>query len=88
VGRGIGVSLKEQLEKIIEIFTVNKRSEIIFCPDKPNSPQFILDITKTINELGYVPKYDYLEYLKDFKIEMEKEPFKRLWGVSSDYRFR
>lgn len=73
VGTGKGVSLQEQIEGMIEVFSPNEnRSKIIYCPEKPNSREFIMDITNAKEELGYEPKYNYLDYLKDFKKEMEK----------------
>lgn len=86
VGRGIGISMEEQVQGIVDIFCPKgKKSEIVYCPEKKDSPQFILDVSKTINELGFVSKYDYISYLKDFKIEMQVEPFKKLWGVGMDF---
>ena len=61
---------------IISIITIllliPKKSKIIYCPEKPNSREFIMDITNAKEELGYEPKYNYIEYLQDFKKEMEK----------------
>ena len=86
VGTGVGTSFRKQIEGIIDIFSPeNKKSKIIECPQKENSPQYILDISKTEKELGYQPKYDYISYLIDFKNEMQKEPFKNLWGTRNDY---
>ena len=45
----------------------------------------MLDISKTIRELGYMPRYDYMAYLKDMKYEMEHNRFEKLWGKESDY---
>lgn len=74
VGTGKGVSLQEQIEGMIEVFSPKEnKSKIIYCPEKPNSREFIMDITNAKEELGYEPKYNYLDYLKDFKKEMEKE---------------
>jgi len=85
VGTGVGVTMAEQIEGIVRIFSPsNKKSEIISKPDKPSSPQFILDITKT-KELGYEPQYNYEKYLIDFKKEMDAEPFSKLWGRYSDF---
>ncbi|MFR3072694.1 MAG: NAD-dependent epimerase/dehydratase family protein [Paeniclostridium sp.] len=58
VGTGNAVTLKEQIEGIIEVFCPEgKKSEIINCEDKPNSREFIMDITNAKEELGYIPKY-------------------------------
>jgi UDP-glucose 4-epimerase len=79
VGTGTAVSLKEQIEGIIEVFSpANQKSIIIPCPDKPNSREFIMDIKNAKEELGYEPKYYYLDYLKDFKKEMKIKRFAEL----------
>lgn len=79
VGTGTAVTLKEQIEGIIEVFShKDKKSKIISCPDKPNSREFIMDITNAREELGYEPQYYYLDYLKDFKKEMELNRFAEL----------
>ena len=74
VGTGVGTTLIEQIEGMIEVFgTKDKKSKIIMRPDMPNAPQYIMDITPAREELGYVPQYDYISMLKDFKAEMEKD---------------
>lgn len=86
VGSGVGVSMKEQIEGIIDVFSpIGAKSQIIYKPDMPSSPQFILDVSKTIADVGFNPQYDYMAYLHDFRKEMYDEPFKLLWGESSDY---
>ena len=73
VGTGIGTSLLDQINGMIEVFgEEGHKSNIIMCPDKPNAPQYIMDIDNAKEELGYVPKYDYISMLKDFKAEMER----------------
>lgn len=79
------VTLDEQIDGIIEVFTENKKSNKILCPDKPNALFNHLDISKTIEELGYNPQYSYIDWLKDFKKEMEENRFKLLWGTRADY---
>ena len=57
---------------MIDVFGENgKKSDIIMRPDKPNAPQYIMDITPAVQELGYHPQYNYLEMLQDFKKEMQ-----------------
>lgn len=86
VGRGVGVSLDEQIKGIVEVFSKpENKSEIVYRPDKPSARQFIHDITKTQKELGYVPCYDYKALLVDFKKNMEENPMKQMWGVREDY---
>ena len=72
VGTGVGTSLLDQIKGMIEVFGDNKKSEIIMCPDKPNAPQYIMDIEPASTELGYKPKYDYITMLRDMKSEMQK----------------
>ena len=74
VGTGVGTTIFEQIKGIRDVFCNNeKKSEIIMRPDKPNAPQYIMDIVPAVEELGYKPKYDYISMLKDFKAEMEKD---------------
>lgn len=51
------------------------KSKIIERKDKPNSPQYIMDIQNAKDELGYKPKYNYIERLKDLKLEMNEKRF-------------
>jgi len=79
VGTGTAVTLKEQIEGIIEVFSLEgKKSIIVPCPEKPDSREFIMDISNAKVELGYEPQYYYLDYLKDFKKEMELNRFSEL----------
>lgn len=81
VGRGIGVTLEEQIRGIVEVFSPSGHlSSIVYRPDKPDARQFIHDVSKTVNELGYVPQYDYLTGLRHFKAELEQNRFRQLWG--------
>lgn len=74
VGTGVGTTLEDQIKGIVEVFgSDGHRSKIVDRPDMPNAPQYIMDITNAVNELGYHPEYDYLSMLKDFKFEMEKQ---------------
>lgn len=73
VGTGIGTTLLDQINGMIEVFgTEGKKSKIIMRPDKPNAPQYIMDISNARKDLDYEPEYDYLSMLKDMKKEMEK----------------
>lgn len=86
VGNGWQVTLEEQILGIIDVFSPkDRRSEVIYCPEKPDPLQNAFDVTKTFTELNYRPKYSYIDQLKDFKHEMETEPFALLWGTKDDY---
>lgn len=85
VGSG-GSTLKERIEAIVDVFSPkDNRSEIVYCPKKRNAQQFVLDISKTKSELGYVPQYSWKNFLVDFKREMQTQPFAKLWGREEDY---
>lgn len=74
VGTGKGTSLLNQIKGMIQVFgSKDKKSDIIMRPDKTNAPQYIMDITPAVQELGYAPEYDYIEMLEDFKKEMIKQ---------------
>lgn len=86
-GNGWQVSLEEQIKGIIEVFSPeDKRSEIVYCPEKADPLQNAFDMSKTFADFpSYRPKYSYIEQLKDFKKEMEEEPMAQLWGTKDDY---
>lgn len=85
VGSG-GTTLEERIRGIVDVFCPqNAKSPISYCPEKKNSTQFVLDIQKTVFELGYQPKYSWLDYLIKFKEEMDTQPFAKIWGKEEDY---
>lgn len=85
VGCG-GTTLEERVRGIVDVFCpADKKSVITYCPEKQNCTQFVLDIQKTIFELGYEPKYSWHDYLVKFKEEMSSQTFAKLWGREEDY---
>lgn len=81
VGTGIPVTLKEQIETIIKVFSPQDTiSEIIYRPEKKAGGGFLMDVENAKKELGYEPKYDCLKLFEDYKKEMEIERFKELRG--------
>lgn len=73
VGTGVGTTLLDQIKGMIEVFGDSERkSQIVMCPDKPNAPQYIMDIEAARRELNYKPEYNYIEMLRDFKAEMKR----------------
>jgi UDP-glucose 4-epimerase len=85
IGSG-GNTLLQRVKDIVDVFSPrDKKSNIILCPEKADSSQFVLDIRKTVSELGYVPRYTWKQYLLDFKKEMEEQPFALLWGREEDF---
>lgn len=84
VGTGVPVSLKEQIEGMVEVFSPKDRPSVIVpCPNKPSARSYTLDISNARKELGYKPQYDYLSYLNDFKREMELKRFEDLFVVQN-----
>ena len=77
VGTGIGTTLEQQIRGIIEIFSpAGKPSAVIYRPESgPSQSGFIYDISKTRAELGYQPRFSYLEMLRDMKTGMEHPRF-------------
>lgn len=75
VGTGIGTTLLDQIKGYVEVFGGGKKSRILFSPEKRNAPQYIMDITSAVNDLGYKPKYDFISMLKDIKREAELDRF-------------
>jgi nucleoside-diphosphate-sugar epimerase len=85
LGCGKPVSIECQIRKIAEIFNGAKKSDIVYEPNKPNSPQFVLSIDKARKELGYEPEYDIESMLRSFKNDMETEPMAKIWGCKEDF---
>lgn len=81
VGTGKPVTLKEQIQTIIDVFSPEgKRSNIVYRPDKKAGGGFIMDVSNAIDELGYAPKYDCRRLFEDYKAEMAVDRFKELRG--------
>ena len=59
-GTGVGTSLQEQIEGIVEVFDEKHSCTISYEPDKPNAPQYIMDISEATRDFGYKPKYSYI----------------------------
>ncbi len=81
VGTGIPVTMQEQVETIIKVFSpVDKPSEIIYLPDKPYGGGVLMDVQNAKDELGYEPKYTCQKLFEDYKEEMKFDRFKELRG--------
>ncbi len=86
IGSG-GSTLEERIRGIVEVFgTPGNLSPITYSPNKPQATQFVLDISKTCNELGYTPRYTWKDYCRWFKAEEQANRFKKLWGSYEDYK--
>jgi len=77
-GTGIKTTMKEQIEGIIQVFgNKEKKSKIIYCPEKKDCDNFVMDIENIKADLGYIPQYNYIKYLEDYKKERELKRFKK-----------
>lgn len=75
-GTGIKTSMREQIEGIIQVFSPKENpSEIIYCPEKRDCDDFVMNIDNAKKDLGYIPEYSYIKYLEDYKSERELNRF-------------
>lgn len=85
IGSG-GSTLEERIRGIVEVFSPHdNKSSVTYAPDKRDAMQFVLDITKTKDDLGYKPEYSWIDYCRWFKEEKSKQRFAKLWGKEEDY---
>ena len=83
VATGRGTTLEEQVRIAAEVFNPeNKKSEIIYRPEKPSQTSYLYDITNARKDLGYEPEYDYRAMLEDMKKEMAGSRFDHLKGAN------
>ena len=70
---GVGVELEEQVKVIIDLFTKEKRSNIIYRPEKTNNtPSYLYSMDKARDDFGFVPQYsDFRVMMTDYKNELE-----------------
>lgn len=79
VGTGIPVTLQQQIEAIIRVFSPEgKPSPIIYRPDKPCGGGFLMNVENAKIELGYESQYDVIALFEDYKKEMVLDRFKEL----------
>jgi len=80
VGTGIPVTLEEQCQAIIDVFSPKDHpSTIEYHPGKSGGG-FLMDITNAKEELGYEPVYDVHKLFEDYKYEEQFDRFKSLRG--------
>lgn len=80
VGTGIPVTLQQQCQAIIDVFSPKDNpSTIEYHPGKSGGG-FLMDITNAKEELGYEPVYDVHKLFEDYKYEEQFDRFKSLRG--------
>ena len=81
VGTGIPVTLQEQCQAIIDVFSPkDKPSTIEYHPGKSGGG-FLMDISNAKDDLGYEPVMDVHKLFEDYKYEEQFDRFKSLRGV-------
>lgn len=80
IATGAVTSLDEEVKGIIEVFSPpDRRSKIIYRPEKPDMPYaYLYDISKAKQDLGYEVRYPYTRMLQDIKHEMACQRFAHL----------
>ncbi len=79
VGTGVPVTLQEQIETIIKVFSPKDHpSQIVYCPEKPCGGGFLMDVQNAKDELGYEPQYDCLRLFEAYREEMKINRFLEL----------
>lgn len=80
VGTGIPVTLEEQCQAIIDVFSPKDNPSIIEYHPGKSGGGFLMDITNAKEELGYEPVYDVHKLFEDYKYEAQFDRFKSLRG--------
>jgi UDP-glucose 4-epimerase len=79
VATGKPTTLEEQIRGVVQVFSPKEKpSEIVYRPEKPNQNSYLYDISNAREELGYEPKYNYIQMLDDMKKEMNGKRFDHL----------
>lgn len=80
VGTGIPVTLQEQCQAIIDVFSPKENPSIIEYHPGESGGGFLMDITNAKEELGYEPVYDVHKLFEDYKYEAQFNRFESLRG--------
>ena len=79
-GTGQKTTLLEQIQGIIDVFSpIDKKVNIIYNPNGSGFTSSVMDVNNAKTELGYMPEYNYINYLVDYKKEREQKRFNQLW---------
>lgn len=84
---GVGLDLEEQVKIIIDVFSKDKKSRIIYKPMKSNhTPSYIYSMDKAKKDFGFAPRYiDYRDMMIDYKKEMQNERWTTLITFRKKY---
>lgn len=70
---GIPLTLEEQIKVVIDVFSNEKKSKLVYRPDlKNNTPSYLFSMDKAKRDFGFEPQYkDYKIIMLDYKKELE-----------------
>lgn len=86
-GNDFPMAFEDQIKTMCDVLNpASKKSELIYKPELPSSPQFILGIEKAKSVLGYRPVFGVRKTFEAFKKEAELNRFAKLWGTEEDYK--
>lgn len=77
------LDLEEQVKTIIDVFSTEKKSKIIYCPEKENNTSsFLFSMEKARRDFGFVPQFaDYHKMMEDYKMELESGKWNELFKL-------
>ena len=68
----IQIDLETQAKIIIEIFGGEKKSQIVYRPEKNlRTPSFLFSMEKAKRDFNFIPQFDFRKMMQDYKIELE-----------------
>ena len=68
------ITLEDQAKAVIQVFTKDKESKIIYRPEKEigDKLSYLYSIEKAKRDFGYSPQYtDFVKIMEDYKMELE-----------------
>jgi len=78
-------TLDEEFQALIDVFsTTTKRSEKVFCPDKPVGPSALLKGDKARSVLGWQAQVSWHSACERMRATAIENRFERLWGPAED----
>lgn len=80
VGTGVPVTLREQCQAIIDVFSPKDNPSTIECHHGESGGGFLMDISNAREDLGYEPVMDVHKLFEDYKYEAQFDRFKSLRG--------
>lgn len=77
---GTQLDLEEQAKAVIRVFGDEKKSRIVYRPEKENNtPSFLYSMEKAKRDFGFIPQYtNYYDMMIDYKNELESGKWETL----------